>query len=181
MGPDVYTRGSIPMALAKINWELAPKVHHPMANLDIKHNVTINDQLLVRITRDPDLDEAYSPTPEGRHQDSTEITSIVLVGLHNRGTGGETRLWTLDAPTGNYDEADFQSGKLDDQLLLSHVLKDPWETIYFNDRKLKHETRAFTSSDAVMAARRDVIINFIRKPLLDGTDVKLVRDKLVPV
>ena len=89
---------------------------------------------------------------------------------YNVTEGGETRLWSLETPTGNYDEDDFRSGKMDENLILNHVLKDPWETVYFNDRKVKHEARAFSGGDL---STRDVIVNFMRKPLKDGTDKKL--------
>ena len=92
--------------------------------------------------------------------------------------GGETRLWTLDTPTGNYDEDDFRSGKMDDNLILNHVLKDPWETVYFNDRKLKHEARAFSGGKK---STRDVIVNFMRKPLKDGSDKKLRLENFVSI
>ena len=38
----------------------------------------MNDQLVIRTKRLPAADEAYSPTPEGIHQDNTEVTQIVL-------------------------------------------------------------------------------------------------------
>ena len=86
----------------------------------------------------------------------------------------------MEAPTGNYEEEDFRSGKMDRKLLLNHALKDAWETVYFNDRKLKHEARAFYG-DKFTTSTRDVIVNFMRKPLADGTDVKLRLEIFLPV
>ena len=28
-------------------------------------------------------------------------------------------------------------------LILDHALKEPWETLYFNDREMKHEARSY--------------------------------------
>ena len=67
---------------------------------------------------------------------------------------------------------------MQDKLILNYALQHPWETLYFNDRKLKHEARVFYGGDK---ATRDVIVNFIRKPLKDGTDVKLRLEGFVPV
>ena len=85
---------------------------------------------------------------------------------YNVTEGGETRLWSLETPTGNYDEDDFRSGKMDENLILNHVLKDPWETVYFNDRKVKHEARAFSGGEK---STRDVIVNFMRQGSLNLT------------
>jgi len=175
---DSYSRSSLPMAMATMNMMLLPKVHHPQENINTGHNVTIDDQVLIRITRDSSQDDSYSPTPEGIHQDNTELSSITLIGRYNVTQGGETRIWTLEAPTGNYDEDDFKSGSMDHNLLLNKALTDPWETVIFNDRKVKHEARAFSGGQQ---SARDVIVNFMRKPLSDGTDVKLRLEGFVPI
>jgi len=86
------------------------------------------------------MDQFHSPTPEGIHQDNTEISGVTMIGRYNVTRGGETRLWSLDTSTGNYDEKDFKSGRMNGNLLLNHALKDPWETVYFNDRKRHCET-----------------------------------------
>ena len=179
MAPDAYSKSSIPQAMAAINMRLNPGQHQAQDNLNTEHNVTINDQALIRVSRDKSQhDDSYSPTPEGIHQDNTEISSVTLIGRYNITRGGESRLWSLETPTGNYDEDDFRSGSMEDKLILNYALQQPWETLYFNDRKLKHEARAFYGGDK---ATRDVIVNFIRKPLKDGTDVKLRLEGFVPV
>ena len=164
--------------MAAINMHLSPEKHHNQENLNISHPVTINDQLLARVNRDESTGDEYSPTPEGVHQDNTEISSVTLVGRQNVTHGGESRLWSLDTPTGNYDEDKFRSGIMGTQLKMDYALQGPWETIYFNDRKLKHEARPFYGPGGTT---RDVIINFTRKPLLDGTDVKLELEEFVPI
>ena len=65
---------------------------------------------------------------------------MVFSGRHNITQGGETRLWSLGAETGNYDEDDFKSGSMDHNLLLNKALTEPWETVIFNDRKVQHKT-----------------------------------------
>ena len=62
-----------------------------------------------------------------------EVSSVTLVGRRGVAHGGESRLWSLDTPTGNYSEAELAGRR--DGLLLDHVLTKPYETLYFNDRK----------------------------------------------
>ena len=69
-----------------------------------------------------------------------------MIGRYNVTGGGETRLWDITAPTGNYDEEEFSRGEMDDKLILDHSLTEPWETVYFSDRKFKHEARAVTET-----------------------------------
>ena len=56
------------------------------------------------------------------------------------------------------------------------TLKDPWETVLFNDRALKHEVEAF---DGDRPCSRCVIVQLTRKPLKDGTDTMLRDGSLV--
>jgi len=58
--------------------------------------------------------------------------------------------------------------------LFDYALESPWETIIFNDRKVKHEARSFFRDEKNVPCYRDVIVNCVRKPLLDGSDTKLV-------
>ena len=80
IAPDSFTSTSLPMAMTAINMKILPAVHHPQENINTDHNVTIDDQVLIRIIRDQQMDDSYSPTPEGIHQDNTEISSITLIG-----------------------------------------------------------------------------------------------------
>ena len=178
MAPDAYTKSSIPLALASMNTLLLPPKHHPREDFDMDHSVTINDQVLIRVTKTAGMGDAYSPTPEGIHQDHGEISGVILVGLRNATSGGESRLWNLSVPTGNYDEGQFESMK--EHLIVEHRLNEPWESILFNDWDLKHEARSFSGRGSG-SSMRDVIVNFLRKPLKDGTDVKLRQEKFVPV
>ena len=159
--PHMFVRSSVSLAMARVNMILSPEIHQPQENINIDNAITINDQLLIRTSRHPAEADVYSPTPEGRHQDNTEISSVTMIGRYNVTGGGETRIWDITAPTGNYDEEEFRRGKMDDKLVLDHTLADPWETVYFSDRKFKHEARAVTG-DGPGPWVRDVIVNFIR-------------------
>ena len=254
MPPDVYSRSSIPNAMAAINMKLLPKKYHEQENINLEHPVTINDQLLIRqgfilffwtkgdlglvfaelkrvtpflifiivlnimnsyfrVQKKSDQSDVYSPTPEGIHQDNTEISSVTLINRFDVTHGGETRLWSNDTPAGNYTEDEFhQMGdKVRKQtqdfknlfyffcilkLILDYPLQHQWESVFFNDRVLKHEARAFHGGNI---ATRDVLVNFIRKPLKvsmgvhfnfsfyqftllqDGTDVKFSMERFVSV
>merc|ERR1719318_1556471 len=154
------------MALAKLNAKLLQREHHKQNNLVKDHPIVINDQLVIRTQRLPESDESYSPTPEGIHQDNTEISSVTLIGRGGVTSGGESRLWKLEQPTGNYEDSEFPEMKKN--LILDRALQEPWETLYFNDRMVKHEARAY---DGDRPCYRDVIVNFMRKPLVNGWDM----------
>jgi hypothetical protein len=135
--------------------------------------------------------------------------------------GGESRFWSTDAPTGNYDGigANGQpivppAGFSWSHSLANITLEQPWETLFFIDRKVrsapaatvlrppppllrppssvvaqsatyilaaltprhtvppadaqvKHEARPF---DGERPCHRSVIVQFIRKPVKDGSD-----------
>lgn len=176
MPPDVYSRSSIPNAMAAINMKLLPKKYHEQENINLEHPVTINDQLLIRVQKKSDQSDVYSPTPEGIHQDNTEISSVTLINRFDVTHGGETRLWSNDTPAGNYTEDEFH--QMGDKLILDYPLQHQWESVFFNDRVLKHEARAFHGGNI---ATRDVLVNFIRKPLKDGTDVKFSMERFVSI
>lgn len=187
MPPEEYSASSIPMAMAKINDFLQPAVHHHQPNLNTESPVTINDQLLIRINKESNRSsDVAEPTPEGIHQDGTEISSVTVIGRVNvkKDEGGESRIWNLKQPTGNYNSLCF--GKLEEDSFLTErdnfdwencmfnkALESPWETIIFNDREVKHEARAFFRAPGMEEGEpchRDVIVNFVRKPCLDGSD-----------
>jgi hypothetical protein len=45
----------------------------------MKSNATINDQILIRFNKDVTNISAQEPTPEGVHQDGTELSSVTVV------------------------------------------------------------------------------------------------------
>ena len=110
---------------------------------------------------------------------------MTLLNRKNVAGGGESRIWTLDQPTGNYHSECF--GVLNeskdqpkdffwDNSILNQALTTPWETILFNDRKVKHEARAFVKGRESIPCSRDVLVNFVRKPLANGIDMKMGPD-----
>ena len=187
--PQSFAASSIPRAIARFNAFMEPSAHHFQSNLNTDDDITINDIILIRVNKfgsqhpriltDPGVVQA-EPTPEGIHQDGTEISSVTMIQCHNT-SGCDSRLWKLNQPTGNYHSSQY--GELDgestddsfswDNCLLNKSLSDPWETIVFNDRIVKHEARKFLpliDDEEHNICHRDVIVNFVRKPLLDGSD-----------
>ncbi len=193
--PFEYVESTVPEAIARILDFLQPREHDDQNNtLNTKSKVTINDQILIRVNKTVDDDHKAEPTPEGIHQDATEISSVTLIGRDNveRDHGGESIIWTLDQPTGTYKSQSFGEIGVDDDsnsnlngfswdkcLFVNKALESPWETILFNDRKVKHEVREFFSQDKNEPSYRDhVIVNFgVRKPLSNGDDVMMVNGK----
>ena len=190
--PFEYVESTVPEAIARILDFLQPREHDDQNNtLNTKSKVTINDQILIRVNKTVDDDHKAEPTPKGIHQDATEISSVTLIGRDNveRDHGGETIIWTLDQPTGTYKSQSFGEIGVDDdsnsnlngfswdKCLFNKALESPWETILFNDRKVKHEVREFFSQDKNEPSYRDVIVNFVRKPLSNGDDVMMVNGK----
>ena len=104
--PVEYIESTVSEAMAKLHDYFQPSLHHYQSNINQKSKTTINDQLLIRINKENDMAE---PTPEGIHQDGTEISSITLISRKNvlKGKGGESRLWKVEQPTGKYDSDEF--------------------------------------------------------------------------
>ena len=140
---------------------------------------------MIRTRRLPAADEAYSPTPEGIHQDNTEVmqmvwmivtvyqvSSVTLVGRRGVARGGESRLWSLATPTGNYKEAELAGRQ--DGLLLNHVLTQPYETLYFNDRKgnLYHIVISLFVCLRMKAAFEEKCCNVPRRDILAPSEAR---------
>jgi len=150
MPPQEYSTSTVSRSIGMVNRFLQPSSHHPQPNINQDSNVTINDQILIRINKDAENGDTSEPTPEGVHQDGTELSSVTLIQRRNVVSGGESRIWSLDQPKGNYESVEF--GKLDtpaqngfswENCLFDKALESPWETVIFNDRMVKHEARAF--------------------------------------
>jgi len=60
--------------------------------------------------------------------------------------------------------------RLVETLVCSMTLSDTWDTLIFNDRKVKHEVRPFVGS---AGAYRDVIVNDLKKPYSNGLDTMM--------
>jgi len=163
-----YSDGTVSLAMTRLMEMYIPDEFIGPENTNSESQTVIQDQLLIRINKHTDSYEA--PTPEGVHQDGTNVTSVTLVGISNVTSGGESRIWPLSTPVGRYDDEMFEKeGSLfhNSNCLFNRALTEPWDTVIFNDRMVKHEARAF---DGCRPAYRDVILNDIRKPYLDGVD-----------
>lgn len=180
MPPRDYSLGSVQTAVSKLHQFLLPDNHHHQSNLNMDSENIVHDQLLVRVNKTVDYAE---PTPEGVHQDGTEISSVTMIKRKNVASGGESRVWRLEQPSGNYDSGAMR--QLDNgpdsmpvpegfdwnNCLFSKTLKSPFDTFVFNDRMVKHEARPFHSGpEHLGVSQRDVMVNFLRKPLKDGMD-----------
>ena len=71
-----YGATTVPHATSKTMSNFLPFVHEPQSNLMADHPLTMHDQLLIRITREPNMDDRYGPTPEGVHQDNTQVSGL---------------------------------------------------------------------------------------------------------
>jgi len=78
-GSDDYQTSTIPYALSVVNSFFLPNVHQAVENLDMRSMKTIHGQAIVKVTKDSDLNREQQPTPEGVHQDTTEISSVLFI------------------------------------------------------------------------------------------------------
>jgi hypothetical protein len=120
-------------------------------------------------------EHAGRPSPEGVHQDGGEITLVMAVNVNNVVPGtGTNRIWSLEQPTGEYSEDDFQrnspGGFRERNLLHEAGMSAPWECRIVLDRKVKHEGTAFEQRDPSKVAQRDTYLMFIRRPRTNGSD-----------
>jgi len=76
--PPSYAQSSLPAALARVNTLLMSDWQHTdQPNLKQHQSAIINDQLLIKVNKLSDSEE--SPTPEGVHQDGTEVSSVTMI------------------------------------------------------------------------------------------------------
>merc|ERR1712023_434856 len=97
-------------------------------------------------------------------------------------SGGESRIFSVEAPDGPYGIAGGVTGLSNEQSIAEeldrekHLLKkftmtEPGEAVFFYDAKMKHEVRyqlARENKDAI--GRRKTLLAFTRRPLADGWD-----------
>jgi len=176
--PPSYAESSLPAALARVNallmyhWQHADQPNLKQDHSWKQDHTVINDQLLIKVNKLSDSEE--SPTPEGVHQDGTEVSSVTMIERKGVQHGGESRFWSLDAPAGNYDGIGANglpivppAGFSWSHSLANITLMQPWESFFFIDRKVKHEVRPF---DGERPCHRSVLVQFIRHPVKDGSD-----------
>lgn len=101
------------------------------------------------------------PSPEGVHQDSAELTAIILVERRNVAPpSGGNRVWSLEQPCGKASAADAASSRL----LASLTLLERFDTLLVLDRAVKHEGRPLAPGpDEHAEAVRDVLTFEVRR------------------
>lgn len=115
-------------------------------------------QTAYRVTKSANADG--DPGPEGIHQDSAELTVVVLVGRENVSSdSGCNRVWSLEQPCGKPSQSDLSS----ERLLFQTVLTDPLDTLLVLDRQVKHEASAIAPANVVLPAVRDVLTFEVRE------------------
>ena len=171
--PEMYKNSSIPRAMCRLHDFFLPEIHEVQVNLNQNSNVVIHDQAFAKVVKRPGRMEEQ-PTPEGIHQDNSEISSIIFIKTEDVASGAQTRIWGLETPKGYYDDSGFEARKIDGKLLFEHTLSEPFETVFIRDRRIKHEVRYFTgvkdSFGVEKQCSRSVMVNLLRKPLSDGAD-----------
>eukprot|EP00976_Prorocentrum_cordatum_P094658 1189874-Prorocentrum_minimum.AAC.8 len=75
--PEEYAKSSVRLAYGRLYTFLLPDKHHPISSLNMESNLSINDQILLRVNKEPGVN--VQVTPEGVHQDGAEITSVTLI------------------------------------------------------------------------------------------------------
>ena len=110
--------------------------------------------------------ENGDPGPEGVHQDSADLTIVIMMHRHNVAhSSGGNRVWSLQQPCGKPSETSLAGAVEEGRLLLSHTLYKRYDAIMMLDRKVKHEARQIEQADATLgAAIRDVLTIEVRRP-----------------
>ena len=90
----------VPVALAEVQRLFLPDAHTPQHGVNAASPHVVTDQVLIKVTKTGDGDQC--PPPEGIHQAGSEVSAVTMIKRDRVTSGGETRLWSLDATTGNY-------------------------------------------------------------------------------
>ncbi len=86
------------------------------------------------------------PTPEGVHRDGVDFVIVVMIRRVNIDSGATTIF------------------NLDNQLLGEFVLRETFDTVLVNDRRVYHGVTPITQIDPGQEAYRDVLVITFRKP-----------------
>lgn len=112
------------------------------------------------------VNEKAEPGPEGVHQDSADLTAIVLMDRTNVTIGSAgNRVWSLQQPAGKPCVADLHSSRL----IASPVLLQRFDTLMVLDRKVKHEALPIQIPHGQQFGRRDVLTFEARRPMAEKT------------
>lgn len=114
--------------------------------------------------------DVIGPSPEGVHQDGGTLAIQLLLGRENISPDtAKSRVWTLNQPSGPYEEVNI-AANLTQHLLLEKVLLKPFEMNIVMDRMVKHEGTPMTPKNASVDASRDMFLIFVRFPRSDNSD-----------
>lgn len=114
-----------------------------------------------RVAHSPATGFPGEPGPEGVHQDSAELTAVVMVHRRNVAAGSAgNRVWSLEQPAGKPRPGDA-SGRT---LLGALTLADRFDTLLVLDREVKHEALPIAPADPTAPAVRDVLTFEVRRP-----------------
>lgn len=115
------------------------------------------------------------PGPEGVHQDSCELTAVVLMDRINVAEkSGSNRIWSLEQPFGkaNNDSCGNHapvaiSGPVNTatseiRCLVETTLQQRFDALFLLDREVKHEALPISPIDAEKTSTRDVLTFEIR-------------------
>ena len=101
------------------------------------------------------------PGPEGTHQDSANLTVVVLMNRQNvAADSGGNRVWSLDQPFGKPSDADVSSNRV----LANLTLLERFDAFFVHDRKVKHEALPLRADQVGQDAVREVWTFELRPP-----------------
>jgi hypothetical protein len=104
------------------------------------------------------------PGPEGVHQDTAELTAIMLVRRENlQHDSGWNRVWKLEQPNGKV-ESELEGDTGSDNLLAHTLLASQFDMLLVLDRDVKHEALPIRADDQTLDAVRDVLTFEVRRP-----------------
>ena len=106
------------------------------------------------------------PTPEGVHQDEQELVELTMVDRENM-TSAESRIWDLRQPNGQYNSYDER------HLLFKGTLRDPWDTLIFLDRKVKHVALPFEPAISDLPCHQSIMLHAVRQKYTDDIKEKV--------
>ena len=108
--------------------------------------------------------ELGEPGPEGIHQDSADLTVVVMMDRRNVAEdAGANRVWSVAQPCGKPSAEDVASGRM----LAETTLRDRLDTLLVLDRHVKHEACEIAPAQPGPAVR-DVWTLEVRRPRSKG-------------
>ena len=141
---QTFEDSGIPIAFAKLFSRLHPE------HFFCRDEVVVSTELYKVFQADGA--SIGEPTPEGVHQDDQELVALTMVGRANV-TGAESRIWDLRQPNG--------------------TLRDPWDTLIFLDRKVKHKALPFEPAISDLPCHRSIMLHAARQKYTNDIEEKV--------